>query len=77
MSCLETIATVIYSIIGGFVATLLATYLPRRTLVASSREAFMFALKDYDNTFSELLDETRKYIKFVCLCSIKQGLLQY
>lgn len=70
MYWLETIATAIYSIIGGFVATLLATYLPRRTLVASSWETLMFVLKDYDNTFSELLDETKKYIKFVCLCSI-------
>jgi hypothetical protein len=70
MSWLETIASVIYSIIGGFVATLLATYLARRTLVASSREALMFVLKDYDNTFSEQFDKTRKYIKFVCLCSI-------
>jgi len=59
----ETILTVISSIIGGFVATLLATYLPRRTVVASSREAFMFALKDYYNTFAELLNETRKYIE--------------
>jgi len=63
MPLLETILTVISSIIGGFVATLLATYLPRRTVVASSREAFMFALKDYDNTFAELLNETRKYIE--------------
>jgi len=70
MSWLETIATVIYSIIGGLMITLLAAYLARRTLVASSREALMFVLKDYDNTFSELLDETKKYIKFVCLCSI-------
>jgi len=43
-------------------ATLLAAYLPRRTAVASSREAFMFALKDYDNTFSKLLDEARIHI---------------
>ena len=70
MSWLEPIATVIYSIIGGFVATLLAAYLARRIFVASLREALMFVLKDYDNTFSELLDETKKYIKFVCLCSI-------
>ena len=42
--------------------TLLAAYLPRRTVVASSREAFMLALKDYDNTFSELLNKTRDYI---------------
>jgi len=63
MPLLETILTVISSIIGGFVATMLATYLPRRTVVASSREAFMFALKDYDNTFAELLNETRKYIE--------------
>ena len=70
MYWLETILTVISSIIGGFVVTLLVTYLPRRTLVASSREALMFVLKDYDNTFSEQLDKTKKYIKFVCLCSI-------
>ena len=63
MPLLETILTVISSIIGGFVATLLATYLPRRTVVASSREAFMFALKDYYNTFAKLLNETRKYIE--------------
>jgi len=42
--------------------TLLAAYLPRRTVVASSREAFMFALKDYENAFSELLNKTRDYI---------------
>jgi len=65
MTLLETILTVISSIIGGFVVTLLATYLPRRTVVASSREALMFVLKDYDNTFSEQLDKTRKYIKFI------------
>jgi len=58
----ETIATVISSIVGGLMVTLLAAYLPRRTAVASSREAFMFALKDYDNTFSKLLDEARIYI---------------
>jgi len=63
MPLLETILTVISSIIGGFVATMLATYLPRRTVVASSREAFMLALKDYDNTFSKLLNETKEYIR--------------
>jgi len=42
--------------------TLLAAYLPRRNVAASSREAFIFALKDYENTFSELLDKTKKYI---------------
>jgi len=62
MPWLGTIATVISSIAGGLIATLLAEYLPRRTAVASSREAFMFALKDYDNTFSELLDEARIHI---------------
>jgi len=62
MPWLETIATVISSIVGGLIATLLAAYLPRRTVAASSREAFMFALKDYENAFSELLDKTKKYI---------------
>jgi len=64
MPWLETAATVISSIIGGLMVTLLAAYLPRRTAVASSREAFVFALKDHYNTFSKLVDRTRKYIDF-------------
>jgi len=67
MSGLETAATVISSIIGGLMATLLATYLPRRTVVASSRKAFIFALKDYDNTLSKLLNETKEYIMWALL----------
>jgi len=62
MSGLETAATVTPSIIGGLMATLLATYLPHRTTVASSRKAFIFALMDYDNTLSKLLNETKEYI---------------
>jgi hypothetical protein len=73
MPLLETILTVISSIIGGFVATMLATYLPRRTVVASSREAFMFALKDYDNTFAKLLNETRKYIEIALALQVIIG----
>lgn len=48
-------------------ATLLATYLPHRTTVASSRKAFIFALMDYDNTLSKLLNETKEYIIWALL----------
>jgi len=34
----------------------------------------MFVLKDYDNTFSEQLDKTKKYIKFVLSLQYIAGL---
>jgi len=75
MSGLWTTITAAISIGGGLVATLLATYLPRRTVVESSRKAFIFALKDYDNTFSKLLNETEEYIMWALILQGTVGLV--